>query len=102
MNSNEKAQEIIGEYGSWENYLQRKAIRQLKEHTDCNDEVSTAINFLQLKDMESKNHWQKCPICVGSGKIPAAGFTTMNVTQTCPTCMGKRIISAITGHPPLC
>lgn len=43
--------------------------------------------------------WQKCPICVGSGTVPA-GISITAVYDTCPTCRGLRIISNITGLPP--
>ena len=35
--------------------------------------------------------FQRCPICNGSGQIPADGFTS-SVYQQCPTCNGQRII----------
>ncbi len=38
--------------------------------------------------------WQKCPVCNGSGVVPP--FYT-----DCSTCNGKRIISELTGKPPV-
>ena len=42
--------------------------------------------------------WQKCPICNGTGYSPIGTFTSM---PTCPTCNGHRIISEISGLPPI-
>jgi hypothetical protein len=48
---------------------------------------------------ESKEGWQRCPICNGTGELP-----TMNTTacfEKCSVCRGKKIISIKTGLPPL-
>lgn len=44
--------------------------------------------------------WQKCPVCNGTGKNKGAlegGIYNSN----CPTCNGHRIISELTGKPPV-
>lgn len=43
--------------------------------------------------------WQKCPICNGMGISPIPHG--MNTTPQCPTCLGARIISEISGLPPV-
>lgn len=43
--------------------------------------------------------FQKCPICNGTG-IEQNTYTS-NATLTCETCNGKRIISELTGLPPV-
>ena len=45
--------------------------------------------------------FQKCPICNGTGIDPAPGYTTSNACPTCGVCQGKRIISELTGLPPV-
>ena len=43
--------------------------------------------------------WQKCPICEGTGDNP---FVQVGLhTYPCPTCKGVRIISKLTGLPPV-
>ena len=44
--------------------------------------------------------WEKCPICNGTGSDPNY-FIINNNTLKCPTCKGKRIISSLTGKPPI-
>ena len=39
--------------------------------------------------------WQKCPICNGTGIEPLTGYIQ------CKTCKGERIISSVTGKPPV-
>jgi len=41
--------------------------------------------------METFIPYQTCPICNGSGQVPAEGFTSV-VYDTCPVCNGARII----------
>lgn len=44
--------------------------------------------------------FQKCPICNGTGNDPfivGGQFTS----YPCPTCKGARIISELTGEPPI-
>lgn len=41
--------------------------------------------------------WQACPICKGLGKVD----TENEGHQTCTVCNGKKIISEVTGLPPL-
>lgn len=43
--------------------------------------------------------WQKCPICNGTGVDQQN--STPNKMATCPTCNGKRIISEVSGLPPI-
>ena len=43
--------------------------------------------------------WQKCPICNGTGISPIPDG--INTTSQCPTCLGARIISEISGLPPV-
>jgi hypothetical protein len=49
--------------------------------------------------------WQKCPICNGSGNDPWIGEIPLSICSytkyLCPTCKGTRIISKLTGMPPL-
>ena len=46
--------------------------------------------------------WQKCPVCSGTGYDPSPGtFGTMSICPTCPTCQGTRIISELSGLPPI-
>ena len=49
--------------------------------------------------------WQKCPICDGSGNDPWIGEIPLSLSSytkhPCPTCKGTRIISQLTGMPPL-
>lgn len=44
--------------------------------------------------------FQKCPICDGSGNDP---FITADILcqYPCPTCKGTRVISELTGDPPM-
>lgn len=44
--------------------------------------------------------FQKCPICNGSGNDPFI-VTGSFSSYPCPTCKGARIISEITGLPPI-
>ena len=39
--------------------------------------------------------WQKCPICNGTGKDP------QYLDKYCTVCQGARIISELTGLPPV-
>jgi hypothetical protein len=42
--------------------------------------------------------WQKCPICLGSGIV----FTSSGTSHiTCSVCNGRKIISELTGLPPV-
>ena len=43
--------------------------------------------------------WQKCPLCSGSGIDPTV--TLSSSIPQCPVCQGKKIISEITGLPPV-
>ena len=43
--------------------------------------------------------WQKCPLCNGSGIDPTSG--TYSSVPICPTCKGTRIISELSGLPPI-
>lgn len=45
--------------------------------------------------------WQRCPICNGTGIDPNPGLGSSNACPVCPTCEGKRIISELTGLPPV-
>lgn len=46
--------------------------------------------------------FQKCPVCDGNGEVPNQSRLSNNtITCVCPTCNGKRIISSITGQPPV-
>ena len=55
--------------------------------------------------------YQKCPVCVGTGRVieTRRGCVTVTVTTTCPTCKGERIIPmhvlseevAVNGRPAL-
>ena len=49
--------------------------------------------------------WQKCPICNGSGNDPWIGEIPLSICSytkySCPTCKGTRIISQLTGMPPV-
>lgn len=42
--------------------------------------------------------WQKCPICNGTGSVPAILSTTSS--QICTVCNGAKIISKLNGLPP--
>lgn len=44
--------------------------------------------------------WQKCPICNGSGNDPFIVTGSMSY-YPCPTCKGTRLISELTGIPPV-
>ena len=44
--------------------------------------------------------YQKCPICNGSGNDPFIVTGSMSY-YPCPTCKGTRIISKLTGMPPV-
>ena len=44
--------------------------------------------------------FQKCPICNGSGNDPFI-VTGSQIAYPCPTCKGTRIISELTGLPPV-
>lgn len=44
--------------------------------------------------------WQKCPICNGTGDNPFV-LELPRSTYPCPTCKGARIISELTGLPPV-
>jgi DnaJ-class molecular chaperone len=43
--------------------------------------------------------WQKCPICNGRGVVEVPILASCD--EKCPTCNGQRIISDITGLPPI-
>lgn len=49
--------------------------------------------------------FQKCPICNGSGNDPWIGEIPLSICfhgrHPCPTCKGTRIISKLTGMPPV-
>ena len=49
--------------------------------------------------------FQKCPICNGSGNDPWIGEIPLSICfhgrHPCPTCKGTRIISQLTGMPPV-
>lgn len=79
MNSIEKYNEIVHEWGSWEKYLE--SIKPMEN-----------INKLPTSD------WQRCPICDGTGIYQGPG--TFHQIPTCPTCKGKRIINTLNGLPP--
>jgi hypothetical protein len=44
--------------------------------------------------------FQKCPICLGTGDDPFV-LELPKSTWPCPTCKGTRIISEVTGLPPV-
>lgn len=44
--------------------------------------------------------WQKCPVCDGTG-IDLSKGTFNTAMPICPTCQGKRIISILSGLPPI-
>jgi len=44
--------------------------------------------------------FQKCPICNGTGNDPFI-VTGSQIAYPCPTCKGTRIISELTGIPPV-
>ena len=44
--------------------------------------------------------FQKCPICNGTGNDPFI-VTGSQIAYPCPTCKGARIISELTGIPPV-
>lgn len=52
--------------------------------------------------MEGSNimSYQKCPICNGTGDNPFV-LELPRSTWPCPTCKGTRIISELTGLPPV-
>lgn len=81
MNSIEKYEEIVHEYGSWEKYMD-----SLKK-----------IEYISNTPTPTQG-WQRCPICEGTGIYQGQG--TFSEIPTCPTCNGKRIISTLTGLPP--
>jgi len=81
MNSIEKYEEIIHEWGSWEKYMD-----SLKK-----------IEYISNTSTPTQG-WQRCPICEGTGIYQGQG--TFHEIPTCPTCNGKRIISTLTGLPP--
>lgn len=43
--------------------------------------------------------WQRCPICNGIGQVENYGSSSL--FSVCTTCEGKKIISEITGLPPV-
>lgn len=49
--------------------------------------------------------FQKCPICNGTGNDPWIGEIPLSICSytkyLCPTCKGTRIISELTGLPPV-
>lgn len=44
--------------------------------------------------------WQKCPVCNGEGTI-CIPISYAGTNPVCPTCKGARIISELTGLPPV-
>ncbi len=44
--------------------------------------------------------FQECPICKGEGTITVSN-TVSYTKKSCPTCEGTRIISTLTGLPPV-
>lgn len=44
--------------------------------------------------------YQKCPICNGTGENPFIVTGSLS-SYPCPTCKGVRIISEVTGLPPV-
>jgi hypothetical protein len=47
------------------------------------------------------NLWQSCPHCYGVGKEPTGNFMVRYTIFDCTVCNGKKIISTLTGKPPL-
>ena len=46
--------------------------------------------------------YQKCPICNGQGTVTNNTIaTTSSFSNVCTVCNGTKIISTITGKPPL-
>lgn len=47
--------------------------------------------------------WQKCPICYGTGveTTTTSGYYTSSTITICTVCAGSKIISEITGLPPV-
>jgi DnaJ-class molecular chaperone len=43
--------------------------------------------------------WQKCPVCNGTGKV--SDTLSNSTSATCTVCQGKKIISELTGLPPV-
>lgn len=73
--------------------------KQIPEH--IRDAVDKAFT------MEHPYYWQVCPVCEGKGiNLPLDNWQIIDQTKegvdfTCPTCKGERIISTVTGKPPV-
>lgn len=50
-------------------------------------------------DMKNISIWQKCPVCDASGRVSLP--LSNNTFETCTVCKGTKIISTITGKPPV-
>jgi hypothetical protein len=44
--------------------------------------------------------WQACPVCKGEGRVKSKLHVNMPEVQ-CSVCKGRKIISTLTGHPPV-
>ncbi len=53
-----------------------------------------------LKGSEDSAGWQCCPVCLGSGHDPHA-TVSHTAYPICTVCEGAKIISKLTGNPPI-
>lgn len=72
----------------------RQLISQYERDGFSIDELVDELFILIMPERDEFAHcvpYQRCPICEGSGKIPAEGFTS-SIYMTCDTCNGMKII----------
>lgn len=68
------------------------------ENFNC-EECFPSETFKKQSNIHLNHSWQQCPVCKGEG---VKGFMKIRSLQfRCDVCNGKKIISKLTGQPPL-
>jgi hypothetical protein len=77
-----------------------KKIKQVLKGTRTNRKTK-GVN---LGWIASEDVWQVCPICNGLGNVIPffrGGTTITTLPISCDVCLGRKIISKLTGKPPV-
>lgn len=62
----------------------------------------TRVNGKYNNTTPSHDVWQLCPKCNGTGEMMITNFGyVVSTNANCDLCWGKKIISTITGQPPV-